>query len=322
MNERRELKRLFDALHHAGHRQYKVQLGYLHRLLHERPRFRAVFDLLKAKAADFDADTWMHENVFSTKRTCHAWPDDETRKLALLLRIVEVSVTPQVDPNAVGRQLAFSNDLDQQAQQFTRHVVFPLVDYLQSRLDTDDEVLHYLERMRRQVEWFEQEQLFAAYETSLGKGEQVYDRRVRAILFAEGVDYPFSQPSSPAGKADVVARLEGEDPLVCEIKLYDGGSYGPSYLRRGVGQAVRYAHDFGKRTAHLVVFNVSEERVELPTEGLRDDTPHLHVEGVTVFMTVVQAKPLPSASKDTQRRVRSITRDQLVPEAGEVSVGS
>jgi len=319
-SELRELKRLFDGLQHAGYRQYKVQLGYLHELLQRTPRFRAVFDLLAAATADFDADAWMREKVFGARQICHAWPTSEQQKLRVLLRTIEVSATEDVEPAAVGRVFVYSQNLDEHAQAFTRQVVFPLVDYLQTRLGTEAEVLHLLERMRRQIEWFERDSLYREYEANTAKGEALYDRRVREFLFAEGIDYPFSQPASPAGKADLVAGLDDEDPLVCEIKLYDGDSYGPPYLKQGAGQAVRYAHDYGKSSAHLVVFNLSDERLELPSdEPVGVSPPRLQIEGVTVFMIVVQAKPLPSASKDHHRRVRTIQREQLVPAADDAT---
>jgi hypothetical protein len=62
------------------------------------------------------------------------------------------------------------------------------------------------------------------------------------------------------------------------------------------------------------VFNVSDERIQLPSDEPTSVTPpRLQVEGVTLFMVVVQAKPLPSASKDRNRQVREIQRDQLAP---------
>jgi hypothetical protein len=205
----------------------------------------------------------------------------------------------------------------------TKHVVYPLVDYLQTRLAAESEVLHRLERMRRQIEWFEQEKLHRAFNENTRKGEELFDRRVREFLFAEGIDYPFSQPASPAGKSDVVAGLDGEDPLVCEIKLYDGDAYGPTYLRRGVGQAIRYAHDYGKSSAYLVIFNLSDDRLQLPSdEAIEVSPPRLLIEGVTVFQIVVQAKPVPSASKDHHRQVRTLQREQLVPTKEDAAVAT
>jgi hypothetical protein len=311
----RELKRLFDALQQAGYRQYKVQLRYVHELLENTPRFRSIFDVLRASTSGFDADDWMREKVFGAKQMCHEWPASEREKLRLLLRIMQVcALEDDCEPASVGHIFTYEKSMDAWAQAFTKHVVYPLVDYLQTRLGTESEVLHQLERMRRQVEWFEQENLYREFVANTARGEALYDRRVREFLFTEGVDYPFSQPASPGGKADIVTGLEGDDPLVCEVKLFDGDSYSVTYLRQGVGQALRYAHDYGKPSAYLVVFNLSDERLHLPSDDSSDRIPpRLQLEGVTVFLVVVQAKPVPSASKDHRRHVREVQREQLIP---------
>ena len=41
-------------------------------------------------------------------------------------------------------------------------------------------------------------------------------------LIRQGIDYPFSQPESPSGKADVVALAEREEPLTFEVRASEG----------------------------------------------------------------------------------------------------
>jgi len=58
----------------------------------------------------------------------------------------------------------------------------------------------------------------------------------------------------------------------------------------------------------------------LPSDGAPEQQPpRLVVDGVTVFLVVVQAKPIPSASKDRGREVRELRREQLV-RAGEAAL--
>jgi hypothetical protein len=317
--ELRELKRLLDALRQAGSRQYKTQLRYVHEILENTQRFRSILGLLKASTTAFEADAWMQTKVLDAKPTCHEWPPTEAEKLRLLLRMIEVCAThDKCEPTSVGRTFTYEKSMDRWAQAFTEHVVDPLVGYLVSRLSTESELLHQLERMRRQVEWFEQQELYDQFTSNTSKGEKAYDDRVREFLFAEGIDYPFSQPASVSGRADVVAGLDGDDPLVCEIKLYDGDDYGIAYIKKGVTQAVRYARDYGKSAAYLVVFNLSDERLQVPSDSEPDEEPvRLQIEGVTVFVIVVQAKPVPSASRDFRRHVREVKREHLLPNVAE-----
>jgi hypothetical protein len=312
-HELRELKRLFDALRQAGNRQYKVQLGYVHELLEKTPRFRSIFDLLSSSTRDVDVDGWMQKMVFEARQTCHEWPSSETHKLRLLRRITEVCATStQCDPTAVGRQLVYGDNLDDWAQAFTTHVVYPLVDYLQTRLGTDSEVLHHLERMRRQVEWFEQEKLYLEFSANTAHGEALYDRRVREFLSPKASTIhshslrplqerrTWSRASTLTTPSSTTVRATA--PRTCAEALAKPSDTLTTTERRPQGD--------------LVVFNLSDDRLQLPSdEPVETRPPRLQVEGVTVFVVVVHAKPLPSASRDQHRQVREGQREDLVPTA-------
>jgi len=120
----------------------------------------------------------------------HAGHDEGGSARVDRVRLRSGGTTPREDRAAAGRQFIYSRNLDEQAHAFTEQVVFPLVIYLQTRLATDSEVLHHLERMRRQIEWFEQATLSEAYLADTGKGEALYDRRVRQFLFCRGDRLP------------------------------------------------------------------------------------------------------------------------------------
>lgn len=126
-----------------------------------------------------------------------------------------------------------------------------------------------------------------------------------------------SQPASPSGKVDMLADVDSDDPLSCEVKLFDGDSYGVSYLAKGFQQAHRYAEDYGHTAAHLVVFNLTARQLELPS----DDTdvgwpPRLNLAGVTVFIVVVQAAPRQSASRSGAAKPIVVGRADLVVDSG------
>jgi len=60
---------------------------------------------------------------------------------------------------------------------------------------------------------------------------------LRRFLFEQGIDYPFSQPRSASGQSDVVAMVDEDDPLICEVKLYNGRNSSKRYVAKGVQQA-------------------------------------------------------------------------------------
>jgi microcompartment protein CcmL/EutN len=110
-----------------------------------------------------------------------------------------------------------------------------------------------------------------------------------------------------------VAGLEGDDPLVLELKLYDGVDYGVAYVGQGVTQAYRYAEDYGKSVAHLVIANLSDEVLDLPSDGGEGDwPPRLQVGNVTIYLVVVQVRPLKSASKQGKAQVKTVARKDLL----------
>ncbi len=100
-------------------------------------------------------------------------------------------------------------------------VVDPLVNFLHDQIDDGGNVLYLIERFKLKSEWFRRKELYTLYTGHTSVGEASLDQELRASLFEGGVDYPFSQPSSPSGEADIVALLGSDDPLVLEVKVFD-----------------------------------------------------------------------------------------------------
>jgi len=222
-----------------------------------------------------------------------------------------------VDGNAAfqfGHQLHPSDNTGDGGMRIaTERVVEPLIEYLQERIGETSDVLYLLERYVRRVEWFEQDRLWAAYDADTAHGEATYDKDLRRFLFEQGIDFPFSQPKSASGETDVVANLDEDDPLVCEMKLYDGEKYSKAYVAKGVHQAVSYARDYGKTSAYLVIVNLSKRHLKLPSDGEANEwPPRIDVGGVTVFLVQVRALPQPSASNRGKAEVVSVSKDDLL----------
>jgi hypothetical protein len=88
-----------------------------------------------------------------------------------------------------------------------------------------------------------------------------------------------------------------------------------SYFAKGFNQAVQYAQDYGKTSAYFLVMNLSDHNLHMPTdEDGQIWPPRLHTAGVTVYMIVVRAKPLPSASHRRNQTTKRISREYLIKE--------
>jgi len=174
-------------------------------------------------------------------------------------------------------------------------------------------LLYLLERYVRRVEGFEHHRLYEAYQADTRRGEALYDRDLRQFLFEQGIDFPFSRPRSASGLSDVVANVDTDDPLVCEVKLYDGDRYSKPYLARGVQQATNYAGDYSRTSAYLVIINLSSNRLELQTDGgPKEWPPRIDVGGLTVFLVQVRGLPQESASTRGALEVVTVTKDDLL----------
>jgi hypothetical protein len=124
------------------------------------------------------------------------------------------------------------------------------------------------------VEWFEAERLRVEYANAGSHGEAVLDRDLRRFLFESGIDYPYSEPDSPHGRADVVAQLETDDPLVLEVKVWDSAkNYRKNRVRDGLRQAMQYADSYGKEKGYVAVFNIDDRPLEFAGSVGGDEWP-------------------------------------------------
>lgn len=311
-----DFQRLLNNLARPGYQQYPTHVKQFHDFIVGTAALRGLLDALVASASDFDLNEWSRTLMESRKRGGAQWPVRDIHKVRACWHLIEACVQPTPsDPGSLAALFSVNarSNFEDGVQLFTRLVVHPFVEYIQARLNSDSNVVYLLERYGRRCEWFDQAALYERYLADTRRGENLYDTDLRRFLFESGIDNPFSQPRSASGEADVVADLDTSDPLVCEVKLFDGDNYGIPYVAKGVRQAVRYAHDYRTAVAHLVVFNLSTTRLQLPTDAPNESRPpRLVIESVTVFLFVVQAKPLPSASADRRAEVLPVTRDDLV----------
>jgi len=197
---------------------------------------------------------------------------------------------------------------------FAERILRPLFDYLGERIGAESSVLYVLERYVRRVEWFDRDDLYARAMEDTRKVEEVYDTDLRRFLFSEGINMPFSQAKSASGLSDVLTDLDTDDPLVCEVKIFDGDNRSKRHLASGVNQAIHYASDYAKQVAYLLIINLSGRSLSLPSE---DDPkiwpPRITVAGIRVYLIGVRAlPPTASASKLGKPAPVGITYDDLV----------
>lgn len=206
-----------------------------------------------------------------------------------------------------------SNRIQDRFDDFFAQVLTPLCSYIDERIDDGDLLLYTLARYQRECAWFEATVLAAlADQAEPAKLEAVMDAHLRAWLFREGVDYPFSTPSGPSGRADVIV-WHGEKPLPIEVKVFDGVNRDLGHVKQGLWQAHRYEVDYGTPFGHLVVFNTSDFQITFEGNLQASGPPCIEVGGMKVFAIVVNVGPRrPTASTEKPIQTKIVNRPGAV----------
>ncbi len=288
---------------------YERQLSYLKDWIDRHPEIQSILARLERSEPSLDPEIWLDDQP---GRGSYSLPGTEEGLAKVAWHVVKIAAADDLTRDQL---MVFSraSSFEEMFDALTGILVEPLFDYIDEQLSSASDMLYLLGRYRHQVMWFDHDALYEAFEEDTKHGEAVYDRHLRRFLFESGIDFPFSEPSGPSGKADVVADLDTDDPLTCEVKLFDGTGRSVGYLAQGVTQARKYAEDYGQSTAFLVIINLTEESLNLPSDGDPDSwPPRLHVGDVTVFLIVVPARRVLAASKSGKTVSKRVTRSELV----------
>lgn len=294
-----------NRLYKAGHQIFDNEETLMLAWMESEPYIAAL--LREIEAAELDFKRWKEESVSWQQLT---FPDTEIDRAKACLGAMR-----EHDFRGYAHSVSSENRFDEMARDYVEAFVDPLVNYLEDRIDDGSAILGILERYKRRTEWFHQDELHALYEADTTRGEASLDAHLREYLVDQGIAFPFSQPRSPSGQADVVSL--GDDPLALEIKLFlPSAGKDAAYVRQGFAQAHRYAADYGLPSGYLVVFNLTDGL--LLFEGDHEDRwpPSVAVGNRTVFLLAIDAHPnRPSASKDRKLSRVEIDRAFLLDRA-------
>jgi hypothetical protein len=306
------LQERFRRVAKADWRVVDRELGYLRDFVLESPRLGGLVASIERSDATLDPETWVSDN-FSHR--AYDWPDTESGRAKVAWYLVN-KLAVIGDGRKLGEfawNATGNTSFEEAVPALAIAIAEPVVDRLVEMLGEADNIAYILGRYRRRFEWWDRERLFAAFRADTEHGEKVYADDVRRYLFEQGVDYPFSEPLSASGRADVLADVDEDRPLVCEIKVFDGEGRGLAYLSKGVRQILHYAHDYGRTEAYLVIIDITGVDMQLPSDGVSGQWPaRLDVGGVTVFLVHLRARPPEPASRLGRAAPRVVRRDQLV----------
>lgn len=277
----------------------------------KQPALTSILESAALAEPELDSDEWIKQ----TANRDFDWPARTEEGKATLVWALMRHLAENFDQSEWRGMLMcfYSSNFSDACREMTERVFSALFDFLSERVGEDSNVLYVLDRYVRRVEWFDREALHVEYMQHTRRGEDVYDRDLRKFLFSEGINMPFSQAKSASGLSDVLTDLDTEDPLVCEVKLFDADGHGKRDIGAGLNQVVQYAHDYRKTSAYLVIINLSGRALELPTDGESGTLPRfIDLAGVRTYLIPVRALPTASASKLGKASPVTVTRDDLM----------
>lgn len=247
-----------------------------------------------------------------------SWPSrTEEGQASLIWKLMQEIAKDEVDSPDIGWQIASSYSTHKNIQdnwrEFAEDILQPLFGYLSERVGAESSILHTLERYRTRIEWFDREELYARFDADRANGEEVYNLDLQRFLFLEGDHITHAKPRSASGEADLIGELDSRDPLVCDGKIFDGSGRGKGYLAKGLHQVVKYANDYAQHTAYLVIYNITDKLLELPTDGTPGAwPPYTELSGVRVYFIHIRVlPPTTTASKAGKATRVTLTHDDL-----------
>lgn len=276
-----------NACIRSSYESAEKYIGFFLDFIRTDPVVKTISVELSTVAQQKFADT---NQLVDGSQRCLLLPKTETDCAAYHLRLLEIMAIPGSEvPHFSMIFGKGSNRFQDMFNDFFGQVLTPFCSYVDERIDDGDLMLYTLSRYQRECTWFEADEVAKlAKDADSRKMEEVLDKHLRTWLFREGIDYPFSTPNSPSGRADVVV-WQGEEPLAIEVKVYDGEGRDLGHVSQGLWQAQRYAHDYGKPFGYLVVFNTSPHLLSFENNIAKDGPPCIVVGGVNVFAIVVNA---------------------------------
>ena len=302
-------------LHRAGHRSYAEELQYFLNFLDENPYIHSLLTMLDENSS-VDFEEW--EAGITGRGERPSFPEAEEGRAKICHQILRRCNTAQTSREWQKWLGTFSREAryDDQVRDLTEAVVDPFLYFLHDRIDDAGNVLFVIQRYKFQVEWFKRNELYHLYKNNTSVGEANLDQHLRAALFEGGIDYPFSQPSSPSGEADVVALLGSNDPLVLEVKVFDPErGKNIRHLSQGFHQVLRYSNDYNQNLGYLVIFNCSGQQLVIGAEESSEQNfpPRINYGGKTFFVIPIDVHPeTPSASREKPGTRRVIRHEQLI----------
>ncbi len=295
-NLRTNLQEWNNRLHRATHDQFGNQLKYFLDNIDNHRQIQALID-------DAVKKYYLSQSEFDQKMKSHRSSDppfeNVIHQAGYCYQFLKYFIAGTGNYDLQRYHLFSGRDFDDSKMKILDNYISPILYFLHDKLEKLNSTVYLLEKYKKRVEWFSKNKILETYNSADKSFEKILEDDLRLFLFDQGVDYPFSTPSSASGRADIIGEIETNDPLIIEIKIFDRKKgYGKDRIKDGFTQIVKYANDYNKDVGFLVIFNMDEVEINF---NLSDKTkvfpPSLVFNSKTYYLIVINCGFSASASK-------------------------
>ena len=312
-NLRTDLQEWKNRLYRAPYAQFGNQLKYFLDNLNSIPQLKGLIQesTLKHTFSKDEYEEWSNGANYgrSTDIVYQSLENQAAVSFQLLNYVVEGSKSYDLHNLIIFQSSGF----DKTKNSIIEDYISPIIYFLHEKLDKSNSTIYLLEKYKRRTEWFTKKELFDKYKSAQKGYEQILEDDLRLFLFDQGIDYPFSTPSSASGRADLIGEIETDNPIVIEIKIFDREKgYGKDRIKDGFNQVVQYTNDYNKDVGYLVIFNMDSAELNFNFSGdSRTFPPSVHFNNKTFYFVVINSSISMTASKRGTLQEIEITESEL-----------
>lgn len=276
-----------DAVLKSDFNSIKANVHYYLAFIEGNPLLKSVSEELAAhRGTIIMPESWLYEGKARNRGSIPTF-DNDVQLACFCQELLNLLLNSKDEGLGIIFEVSLKSHIAEQVDDFNEKYLMPFHQYIDERVDDFNSTLYLLQKYKYACEWFERCRLYNIYKSDESRGEANLDRDLRKFLFLQGIDYPFSSPLSASGRADVIAELDTDHPLVLEIKIFDlDKSYDKGYIRKGFRQAYDYSNDYNEPVSYLFIFKNCER--DLVFNLKESSMPHKVIFGdKTIF--IIQA---------------------------------
>lgn len=309
-NLRTNLQEWKNRLYRSTYEQFGFQLKYFLNNLESNLQLQALIN-------DAIQEYSFPLEEFNQRINAHRPPnisfENEVHQAAFCIQFIKHFIEKFGNYNLHNNMFFRGSDFDDTKTNIIEDYLSPVLYYLHDKLEKLNSTIYLLEKYKKRIEWFKRKEILDTYKRSEKNYEQLLEDDLRLFLFDQGIDYPFSTPSSASGRADIVGEIETDDPLIIEIKIFDREkNYGKDRIKDGFTQIIKYANDYNKNIGFLVIFNMDEAEINFKfSEQNKVFPPSFVFNNKTFYFVVVNCGFSNSASKTGTTKEIEITESEL-----------